>query len=117
VEDEESVRMIGRIALESQGYRVLEAECGADALRVAEGAGDLHLLVSDMVMPEMNGRALADALRHRYPALRVLFVSGYTDDMVFRDGVRTAVDAFLQKPFSPLGLARKVREVLDAPAR
>ncbi len=117
VEDEESVRMIGRIALESQGYRVLEAECGADALRVAEGAGDLHLLVSDMVMPEMNGRELADALRHRYPALRVLFVSGYTDDMVFLDGVRNAVDAFLQKPFSPLGLARKVREVLDAPAR
>jgi len=117
VEDEESVRMIGRIALESQGYRVLEAECGADALRVAEGAGDLHLLVSDMVMPEMNGRELADALRHRHPALRVLFVSGYTDDMVFLDGVRNAVDAFLQKPFSPLGLARKVREVLDAPAR
>lgn len=65
-------------------------------------------------MPEMSGRQLADAIRVLYPGMKVIFVSGYTDDAVVRHGVHKASDAFLQKPFSPFGLARKVREVLDS---
>lgn len=118
VEDEEAVRMIARLALEMQGYTVLEADGGAAALRWAEThPGEIHLLVSDVVMPEMGGRQLLEAVRRHRPGVRVLFMSGYTDDAVLRHGVVGATDAFIQKPFTPLGLARKVREVIDAPAR
>jgi two-component system, cell cycle sensor histidine kinase and response regulator CckA len=114
VEDEAGVRKFARLALETQGYTVLEAACGQDALRVANGyAGPIHLLMTDVVMPRMGGREVAEALRARHPGLKVLFVSGYTDDAVVRHGIVDATDAFLQKPFAPLALARKVREVLD----
>jgi CheY-like chemotaxis protein len=114
VEDEEAVRRFARIALESQGYTVLAASSGAEAIRLIERhLGPVHLLVTDVVMPSMGGRELAELLRRQWPTLRVLYVSGYTDDAVVRHGVNDATDAFLQKPFSPLALARKVRCVLE----
>lgn len=115
VEDEATVRRIARVALETHGYVVLEARNGPEAIRIADTSGrPIHLLVSDVVMPEMNGRQLAEHLQGRHAGLKVLFISGYTDDAIVRRGVRTATTAFLQKPFSPLALARKVRDVLDA---
>jgi PAS domain S-box-containing protein len=115
VEDEAGVRRFGRLALETQGYTVLEASGGEEALRIAERhAGPIHLLVTDVVMPRMGGRELAETLHARNSGLRVLYVSGYTDDAVVRHGIVEATDAFLQKPFTPLALARKVRSVLDA---
>jgi PAS domain S-box-containing protein len=114
VEDEGPVRDIARSALESQGYRVLDTDRGAEAIRMArEYAGIIDLLVTDVVMPEIGGRQLADSIRAIRPGLQVLYMSGYTDDSVVRHGVVEATDAFLQKPFTPLSLARKVRAVLD----
>ena len=99
--------------LTAQGYRVLEASDGLDALRVAEDYdGSLDLLATDMVMPSMGGPALARKLSARRPGLKVLFMSGYTDDAVGR-GELGPRDAFLQKPVDPAMLARKVRQVLD----
>ncbi|HXG10727.1 MAG TPA: response regulator [Gemmataceae bacterium] len=114
VEDEEGVRTLGRIALQSHGYTVLEARTGEEALAVArQHQAPLDLLVTDVVMPKMGGRQLAALLTAAQPTLRVLYLSGYTDDAVFRHGVLPAGVAFLQKPFTPTTLARKVREVLD----
>ncbi|MCA9009550.1 MAG: response regulator [Planctomycetaceae bacterium] len=116
VEDDEAVRKITRISLESQGFTVLEADGGAGALGIVQAyPDDIHLLVSDVVMPGMGGRQLLDAVRQFRPDLRVLFMSGYTDDAVLIHGVVEATDAFIQKPFTPLSLARKVREVIDTP--
>jgi CheY-like chemotaxis protein len=116
VEDDKAVRKITRIALQTQGYTVLEASGSAAGLQQAETyPGEIHLLISDVVMPEMGGRQLLDAVRKHRPGLRVLFMSGYTDDAVLLHGVVEATDAFIQKPFTPLSLARKVREVIDAP--
>ena len=116
VEDDQAVRRITRIALQAQGYTVLEASGGAAGLEQARTyPGEIHLLISDVVMPEMGGRQLLDAVRKHRPDLRVLFMSGYTDDAVLLHGVVEATDAFLQKPFTPLSLARKVREVIDTP--
>ncbi len=115
VEDEEAVRRIVKLVLDASGYKVLEASNGQEALEVARGLGRaIHLVVTDVVMPEMSGRELAERLRSQAPFLRVLFISGYTDDAVMRHGVVDGGEAFLQKPFSPLTLAKKVREVLDA---
>lgn len=115
VEDDNAVRRIARISLQSQGYTVLEASDGLTGLHQAETyPGEIHLLISDVVMPEMGGRQLLDAVRKHRPGLRVLFMSGYTDDAVLLHGVVEATDAFIQKPFTPLSLARKVREVIDA---
>ena len=113
-EDDDTVRRFTRLALETQGYVVLEGAGGDEALRVARAhPGPIHLLVTDVVMPGMGGRELAESLRVRHPGLKVLFVSGYTDDAVVRHGIVEATDAFLHKPFTPLALARKVRAVLD----
>ncbi len=115
VEDEEGVRRIARIALETRGYRVLEAADGRAAMAVAEGrVGEIDLLVTDVVMPGMSGRELADVLRVRQPGLKVLFMSGYVEDALVRHGIVEAEEAFLHKPFSLVELAAKVREVLDA---
>jgi PAS domain S-box-containing protein len=114
VEDEDGVRHLARRTLEMAGYTVLEAAHGGEGVRVAERhAGPIHLLVSDVVMPEMGGRLLAERLAAARPGLKVLFLSGYTDDAVVRHGVFGSEVNFLQKPFTPAGLARKVREALD----
>ncbi|MBC8090305.1 MAG: PAS domain S-box protein [Phycisphaerae bacterium] len=114
VEDEEAVRKIAKLALESHGYTVIEASSGAAALAlVGTYAKPIDLVVSDVVMPGMSGRELSVELRKIRPDFRLLFISGYTDDAVVRHGIVKADDAFLQKPFSPQSLARKVREVLD----
>ena len=116
-EDEDALRSLGRFVLQGAGYRVLEASDGKEALAVAaQHEGPIHLLASDVVMPELGGRQLAERLRALRPEMKTLFLSGYTDDAVVRHGVMHETVHFLQKPFSPLGLARKVREVLDAPA-
>jgi PAS domain S-box-containing protein len=114
-EDEPAVRAVAREALENQGYRVIEAANGVDALAAARAhSGPLHLLVTDMVMPRMGGRELAQRLLAERPGLRVLFMSGYTDDATVRQGVSEATSAFLQKPFAMSAFARKVRDTLDA---
>ena len=115
VEDDEAVRALSCMALESQGYRVVAAPGGREAIAALDGLTEAPaILVTDVVMPGMSGRELAEAIRQRLPEIPVLYVSGYTDDTVLRHGVEQAKDAFLQKPFSPLGLARRVRAILDA---
>ncbi len=114
VEDEEAVRRLASQILRAAGYSVLEAAHGGDAIRLAEAHnGAIHLLVSDVVMPEMGGRILGERLAMSRQGVKVLFVSGYTDDAVVRHGVLEADVAFLQKPYTPMSLAKKVREVLD----
>jgi signal transduction histidine kinase len=112
-EDDEVLRTLTARILTSQGYNVLEASDGVEALRVAEKhGGALDLLTTDMVMPSMGGHDLANELSARRPGLKVLFVSGYTDDAVGRGELQPG-DAFLQKPVDPKILARKVRQMLD----
>jgi PAS domain S-box-containing protein len=115
VEDEAAVRALAREALESHGYSVVEARDGAEALILAAALnGDLDLLVTDVVMPGMGGLELSQRLRVTKPDLKVLFVSGYTDDAIVRHGVMAAEVDLLQKPFGAGALAARVRQVLDA---
>ena len=114
VEDVAAVRAVTRQMLERQGYCVLEAANGATALSLArQHQSAIHLLVTDVVMPEVSGRELADQLVQLRPDMKVLFMSGYTDDAVVRHGILQEGIAYLQKPFTPDTLARKVRAVLD----
>jgi CheY-like chemotaxis protein len=114
VEDEPGVRDLIRDFLVRCGYTVVAAPDPSHAFdRFDEHRGHLRLLITDVVMPQMNGRELAEALVARQPDLRVLFMSGYTDDQMLAQGVARGA-GFLQKPFTPDVLARKVREVLDA---
>jgi len=114
-EDEEAVRQIIEKALDAHGYRVLSARDGAEALeRASAYAGQIDLLVTDVVMPDMNGRELSRRLVENRPNLRTLYLSGYTDDAILHRGVLQQGVAFLQKPFSLRMLARKVREVIEA---
>jgi len=115
-EDERLVRVLAQKVLERAGYRVLVAAGGAEALALAErNDGPIHLLLTDVVMPEMTGRELARRLTSLRPGLRVLYMSGYADEAVAQHGVLDPGTAFLQKPFTPEALAKKVRGVLDAP--
>jgi PAS domain S-box-containing protein len=115
VEDEKAVRVTTRIFLSKVGYTVLAAEDPAEALRLADAhPGPIHLLITDVIMPGMNGRDLAKQLVERRPALRCLFMSGYTADVIVRHGMLDAGMQFLSKPFSRNELASKVREVLEA---
>ena len=115
VEDAAPVRTLARRSLEACGYRVLDAADGRSAIELsARHAGEIAVLVTDVVMPGMSGRELAERLAPARPAMKVLYTSGYTDDAMVRQGVLNAGVAFLQKPFVPDSLARKVREVLDS---
>ena len=114
VEDEEGVRELARDILRASGYTVIEARNGAEALLLSERhQGPLDLLLTDVVMPRMSGRELAERLAPLRPDLSVLYMSGYTDDAVIRHGVLGAGTAFLQKPFTPGALIARVRETLD----
>ena len=116
VEDEDQVRAVACAILRRNGYHVLESAGGGDALLISkEFAGKIHLLLTDVVMPRMNGRKLSELLLEERPEMQVLFASGYTDDTIVRHGVLEEDVAFIQKPFTPASLLRKVREVLDAP--
>jgi CheY-like chemotaxis protein len=117
VEDQEPVRRLTRKILETQGYAVLAAADGPEALQMAERhAGTIHILVTDVVMPGMSGREVGRRLAAGRPEMRVLYLSGYADDSIVRHGVLEPGLAFLQKPFTPETLTRRVREVLDAPS-
>ncbi len=114
VEDEEMVRNMVRAALQDKGYTILEARHGSEAISLSEQhQGSIDLLVTDVVMPYMSGRELAERLKALRPLMKVLFMSGYTDDTVVRHGLLAAEVEFLPKPFSPSRLVSKVREVLD----
>ena len=114
VEDDEVVRKLVREVLDNEGYRLLEAANGVAALSIcAQYEERIHLLLTDVIMPEMSGRALADRLVPQHPEMKVLFMSGYTDDVIVHNRVLDAGTAFIQKPFALDVLARKVRDVLD----
>jgi hypothetical protein len=116
VEDESAVRAVARQLLQRQGYTVLEAPNGPAALALLNnGAVQVDLLLTDVVMPGMSGRALADQIAPLCPGARVIFVSGYTDDAIVRHGMLEPGLNYLQKPYRPAGLLQKVREVLDRP--
>ena len=118
VEDEEGVRELARDILRASGYTVLEARNGPEALLLGERhQGPLDLLLTDVVMPRMSGRELAERMGPLRPDLSVLYMSGYTDDAVIRHGVLGADTAFLQKPFTPAALVQRVRETLDLARR
>jgi two-component system cell cycle sensor histidine kinase/response regulator CckA len=112
-EDDAGVRSVVQNILLGEGYTVLIATNGLEALKIAESHPEINLLISDVVMPLLGGRALAERFTAIRPACKVLFLSGYTDDAVFRHGVRAEEFAFLQKPFSPEMLTQMVRKVLD----
>jgi CheY-like chemotaxis protein len=114
-EDDPTLRPLAKGVLARLGYRVLEAENAAVALAIAgEHDGAIHLLVADVVMPGASGRELARRLAESRPDTKVLYVSGYTDDAIVHHGILEPGLTFLQKPFTPAALAKKVREVLDA---
>jgi two-component system cell cycle sensor histidine kinase/response regulator CckA len=114
VEDDSAIRALVGVILRGSGYQVLEAPEGAEALRLAcQFQGQIDLLITDVVMPQMGGRDLAEQLTALRPGLKVLYLSGYTDDAVVRHGVLEEEEAFLQKPFTSTALSRKVRETID----
>jgi two-component system cell cycle sensor histidine kinase/response regulator CckA len=115
-EDEKQVRQMIRMILEMSGYRVLEAADGDEALAIyKQYEGEIDLIMTDVVMPLMSGRELVQSLEILHPGIKVLYMSGYTDDAIVRHGLLDQEIVFLQKPFTPDVLLRKVREVLDAP--
>jgi len=115
VEDEPSVRHLACSILEAQGYNVLRANNGQDGLRVAREfkGGLISLVITDVIMPLMNGKVMAEWLKATYPALKILYTSGYTDDAIVAHGVLEPGVAYLPKPYQPAVLVRKVREMLD----
>ncbi len=116
MEDDNALRELARLFLEFAGYKVLETSSAAEALAVARThEGPVHLLMTDVILPDMNGGALAAELVKLRPAMKVLFVSGYTDDAIVHHGVLESGKAFLQKPYVRDSLLRKVRELLGTP--
>lgn len=118
VEDEDAVRKLLTHVLRKRGYSVLEAANAEDALRFFDGSGDeIRLVLTDMVMPRMSGRELAEQILRIRPDMKVIFMSGYTDDVLVRTGALGPGMSFLQKPLRPDVLAGKIREALDSPSR
>jgi len=116
VEDDVEVRALAAEVLQMKGYTVLEARHSEEALKIGQRySGPIHLLLTDVVMPGASGRELARQLISLYPKIKVLYMSGYTENAIVHYGVLDAGIAFLQKPLTPIALARKVREVLDTP--
>ncbi|RLC27079.1 MAG: hypothetical protein DRH21_00225 [Deltaproteobacteria bacterium] len=114
VEDDDGLRKFAQEVLQSYGYRVIVAENGENALRVSKDHADpIHLLLTDVVMPKMGGKELAERLQPLYPQIKVIYMSGYTDNAIVRHGILELDLNFLEKPFTPKGLALKVREALD----
>jgi two-component system cell cycle sensor histidine kinase/response regulator CckA len=108
------VRDLAVNVLRRQGYHVIEARDGSHALQAAaDHDGPIHLLITDVVMPGMSGRALADRLLEQHPTMKVLFMSGYTENAIVHHGVLDPGMALLEKPFTPPALARRVRRILD----
>jgi PAS domain S-box-containing protein len=117
VEDDQAVRPLVATVLRAYGYTVLEAASPEEALRLVEGRDDLDLLLTDVVMPGMNGRELAELLIARQPTLKVLYTSGYPADAMVRAGIADSSAAYIEKPYLPDELARTLRVLLDQPAR
>jgi len=114
VEDDDNLRKLAQKALKQYGYRVLKAENGEDALRVSdEHDGSIQILITDVVMPKMGGKEIAERLQPLYPQMKVIYMSGYMDNAIVRHGVLAPGLNFLEKPFTLENLVRKVREVLD----
>jgi CheY-like chemotaxis protein len=117
VDDEKSLRKLGKRVLTQAGYRVLEASDGAMALRIAaEEVGEIDLVLTDVEMPTLGGRGMVDELHEMSPGIRVLFMSGYTDNEILRRGLRASETEFLQKPFTAESLCAAVRTVLAKPS-
>ena len=116
VEDEPAILRMTRMMLERKGYSVLPAGIPADAISIANAyVGKIHLLMTDVVMPEMNGRDLAEKITAIFSEIKLLFVSGYAANVITHQGVLDDGAAFMQKPFAANELAKKIRDVLDAP--
>jgi CheY-like chemotaxis protein len=114
VEDQQAVRNVARIALQRRGYHVIEAGSPSTALQlIDEEAADFDLVVTDVVLPGMNGRELVEAIRARLPGVPALYMSGYAEDAIAHDGVLDPDVPFLVKPFTPDELVGKVRDLLD----
>ncbi|HKC81998.1 MAG TPA: response regulator, partial [Gemmatimonadaceae bacterium] len=117
VDDEKALRKLGKRVLSAAGYRVLEASDGAMALRIAaEEVGEIDLVLTDVEMPTLGGRGMVDELHELSPGIRVLFMSGYTDNEILRRGIRTSETDFLQKPFTAEALCAAVKAVLNKPS-
>ena len=115
VEDDDTVRQLAEVILTGQGYRVIGADSPKKAEEIAAKSGpEIDLVLTDVIMPSMSGRELVKKLLAQNAKMRVLYMSGYTDNVIAQGGVLEEGLAFLQKPFTPRALAQKVREVLDA---
>ncbi len=115
VEDEEHIRRVAVEVLKALGYQVFEARDGKQAIQLAElYNAPIHLLLTDVIMPQINGRDLAEKIKSLHPETRILFMSGYTDDIISRHGVLEETVNFINKPFTPSVLALKIREILEA---
>jgi len=116
VEDDEAVRAVARRALERYGYQVLTAPGGEEALRLAEShEGEVHLLLTDIMMPGMNGVEVAGRVLRVRPGIRIVYMSGYADQDLVGQGLLQPGTHFLQKPFTPQELGTRVREILNGP--
>jgi CheY-like chemotaxis protein len=113
-EDDNSVRKLAQSTLKKKGYKVLVAENGEDALQISKAYdGSIDLIITDVVMPKINGKELVERLQPLFPDIKVIFMSGYTDNAIAHHGVLDSDMNFLEKPFTPEGLAKKAREILD----